>query len=146
MLIQLLRLQDNGNSTIGTIHLNGTFEAFSLEDTKNEPKIYGSTRIPSGEYEIKLRTEGMMNKTYSKRFGDVHKGMLWLQDVPNFKWVYLHIGNTHEDTDGCILIGTTCDSTYKRQTVAGSALKYNKTYKKIVEALERDEEVTIQII
>jgi len=146
MFIQLMRLQDNGKSTIGTMHINGTFECFSLEDAFNEPKIFSETRIPDGEYEIKLRTEGNMTKTYSKKYGDDHEGMLWLQDVPGFEWVYLHTGNKHEHTDGCILVGTGCDSNKIRQNVTGSVLKYKKTYAKILQAIKDGETVTIQII
>ena len=146
MFIQLVRLQDNGSSTIGTMHINGTFECFTLEDAHNEPKVYGETRIPSGEYQIKLRDEGGMNKKYSKKYGSLHKGMLWLQNVENFEWVYIHTGNRHEHTEGCILVGTGCDSDIKRQTVNGSVLKYVKTYGKISKAIQNGEEVTIQII
>jgi len=144
MFLQLVRLQDNGKSTIGTLHLNGEFEAFTLEDTFNEPKIYGKTRIPDGTYEIKLRTEGGMTKRYGQRFGDIHEGMLWLQDVPGFEWVYLHIGNKHEHTEGCMLVGGSCDSL--EGTIGNSRTAYTSLYKKVIESFSRGEEVTIQII
>ena len=146
MKIELERLQDNGKSTIGTLKIDTEFEAFSLEDTYHEKKIYGQTRIPSGEYKIILRKEGGMNKRYSAKYGDDHEGMLWLQDVPGFEWVYIHTGNYHEQTDGCILIGTGCDSNFKRQSVMGSVLKYKKTYAKVLDAMKNGEEVTIKII
>jgi len=31
--------------------------------------------------------------------------MLWLQNVPNFEYVYLHIGNVVENSEGCVLVG-----------------------------------------
>ena len=31
--------------------------------------------------------------------------MLELQDVPNFKYILIHAGNTDEQTAGCILVG-----------------------------------------
>ena len=145
MIIELDRLQDNGKSTIGVMKIDGIFECFSLEDAFNKPKIYGQTRIPDGEYKIKLRKEGGMTKKYSAKYGDEHEGMLWLQDVKDFEWVYIHTGNKHEDTDGCILIGTGCDSNKMRQNVTGSVLKYKKTYAKILDAMKNGEEVTIKI-
>ena len=146
MLIQVVRLQDNGTSTIGTMHINGTFEGFTLEDTFNEPKIPGNTRIPAGTYEIKLRTEGGMHSKYSTKYGDKHEGMLWLQDVPNFEWVYIHTGNTHDHTEGCLLVGTSCDASYGKQSIGNSVMKYKDIYAQVVAALHRGEDVTIQII
>lgn len=145
MYIQLNRLMDNGESTIGTVYVNGEFESFSIEDTKNEPKIYGKTRIPSGTYNIKLRTEGRMNLKYSDRYAN-HKGMLWLQNVENFEWVYIHVGNNSDDTDGCILLGNVCRATSGKQEVQGSSLAYMSLYTKAIESFNRNEEVTIEII
>ena len=146
MKLLLDRLKDNKKSTIGILKIDGIWDAFTLEDAYHKEKIYGETRIPEGEYEIILRTEGGMNSAYSKKYGDDHEGMLWLQNVEGFEWVYIHTGNKHEHTDGCILVGTTCDSNDNRQMVGGSVLKYKKTYAKILKAIKRGEEVTIQII
>lgn len=145
MYIQMLRLKDDGKSTIGTFSINGEFETFTLEDTHNEPKVYGKTRIPSGEYKILLRKEGRMNLKYQDRYTE-HRGMLWLQDVPNFEWVYIHVGNTEDDTDGCILLGDTCVARKDNQAVQGSSLAYHAFYKKVIEAMDRGEEITIHII
>ena len=145
MFIRLDRLQDNGSSTIGTLKIDDRFEAFTLEDTHHEKKIYGETRIPAGEYQIKLRQSGGMNGKYQARYGDDHGGMLWLQDVEGFEWVYIHTGNHHEHTDGCILIGENCSSHKARQSVTGSVLKYIKTYAKILEAIKSGDTVTITI-
>jgi hypothetical protein len=144
MYLQLLRLRDNGESTIGTLSINGTFECFTLEDTHNEPKVYGKTRIPSGKYEIKLRNEGGMTQRYAKRF-DLHKGMLWLQNVENFEWVYIHVGNDEEDTDGCILVGQSC-SARKQQNISGSVFAYTDLYERVIDAIERSEDITIEVI
>lgn len=146
MYIQVLRLVDNGESTVGTMHVNGTFECFTLEDTHNEPKIFGETRIPTGTYEIKLRNEGGMTNKYAAKYGNMHKGMLWLQNVENFEWVYIHVGNDEDDTDGCILVGTTCSTRESNQTVSGSVLAYKKLYPRIARAIQSNESVTIQVI
>ena len=144
MYLQLVRFNDNGSSTVGTLYKNGKFEAFSLEDTFNEPKIYGNTRIPDGTYNIKLRNDGRLNEKYSDRYGVDHKGMLWLQNVENFEWVYIHVGNTHRDTDGCILVGLSCDSS--NGTIGNSRTAYEKLYNKVASAILNGEQVTIQVI
>lgn len=103
MLITLQRTRENHISTVGT--LTGGF--FTLEDGFRSPKVHGETRIPPGMYRLKLRTDGGMHGRYLERFGaKFHHGMIWLQDVPDFVFVYVHIGNTPTESDGCILIGS----------------------------------------
>ena len=143
MYIQIVRLRDNGSDTISTFSINGVFECFSLEDTHNEPKIHGRTRIPAGTYNIELRTEGTMTDRYAEKYSN-HRGMLWLRNVPNFEYVYIHTGNTEDHTDGCILVGANCNSI--AGTVGNSVVAYKKIYAKVILALDRGEEVTIQII
>lgn len=146
MFMELMRLRDDGDSTIGTLHVNGKFECFTLEDEHRDIKVSGETRIPRGSYEIKLRTEGGMNEKYFNRYGGFHKGMLWLQNVENFEWIYIHTGGTDDHTEGCILVGRGCDSTEGRQRVSGSSFAYYELYKKAIEAFDRGERVTINII
>jgi len=145
MYIQVMRLKDDGKSSIGTLMINGSFECFTLEDTHNEPKIYGKTRIQAGKYTIELRNAGNMTLKYSDRF-DFHKGMLWLRNVDNFKYVYIHTGNDEDDTDGCLLVGSSCSARIDNQSVSGSVLAYIDIYPKIADAILRGEEVTIEII
>ena len=65
------------------------------------------TCIPEGEYEIKLRTVGGFNERYTKKYPTMHRGMLWLQDVPGFEYILIHQGNTDEHTSGCLIVGDT---------------------------------------
>lgn len=108
----LQRLKDNGKSTTGEIYLPN-LTLVSMEDTgrdKNhdgdlldpgEGKVYGKTRIPCGMYEIKLHTEGVLNEKWKKIF-PFHRGMLELQNVPNFKYIYIHPLNKASESLGCI--------------------------------------------
>lgn len=145
MYIQILRLKDDGKETVGTMHINGIFECFTLEDTHNEPKVYGKTRIPSGEYKVDLRNEGGMTKKYAKKYS-FHKGMLWLRNVENFEYVYIHVGNNEGDTDGCILLGNTASITNGSMSIGSSVLAYSRLYPMIAKAVQDGEEVTIKII
>ena len=144
MNLQLHRLNDDGKSTIGVLYVDGKFNCFTLEDTYNEPKIYGKTRIPEGSYAIELRKEGGMVQRYDAKY-DGHDGMLWLRNVDNFEYVYIHVGNTDDDTDGCILVGRNC-STQKGQTINGSVLAYEVLYPLIKEQIEAGYPVNIEVI
>jgi hypothetical protein len=102
--ITLHRNPDNGVSTIGRLII-GSFECWTLEDPHHSIKIYGKTRIPAARYEIILRTFGDKHDKYKERF-PFHKGMLWLQDVPDYEDILIHTGNHAGDTKGCILTGS----------------------------------------
>lgn len=70
--------------------------------------------------------------------------MLHVQDVPNFKWILIHIGNDDDDTAGCLLVG---DSSINNLTQPGrinsSTIAYERMYKKVIEAFDRGDEVYI---
>lgn len=142
------RISSGDESTLGTLFdvtQTPVFLCYMLEDQYNEPKIPGETRIPAGRYQIKLRNEGGMIKRYKARF-PWHKGMLWLQDVPNFQWVYIHVGNKDDDTDGCLLVGDgQISNTTERGMVTTSVTAYRRLYEMIVPLIEAGEEVWITI-
>lgn len=141
MDLRLQRIDKGSDSTIGFISiiegLMSWLECFTCEDQKQLEKVSGETRIPAGRYEIKLRNEGSMNGRYSDKF-DWHQGMLWLQNVDNFEWVYIHIGNDHQETEGCILVGAKPNHDYMNGGggVLSSVKAYERIYKKVVDALE----------
>ena len=105
MNLLLSRQETCERGTVGRLYADGEFLCWTLENPKHKKKIWGDTRIPAGVYNIKLRTAGKFHRRYKKRFPDIHKGMLHLQDVPNFKYILIHCGNSKKDTHGCILTG-----------------------------------------
>jgi len=140
--LTLQRFHDTGDSTLGLLSLNSEFFCFTLEDQHQAAKVPKETRIPAGTYDIKLRTEGGMHEKYKKY--PFHQGMLWLQKVPGFEWVYIHVGNTDDHTEGCILTGYACDSA-GRGTVQNSAAAYSDLYKAVIKALKGGEAVRIEV-
>ena len=109
MKLEVLRISSQKDSTSGILFdvSNGkrTFLAYTLEDEQRDVKVYGETRIPPGTYKLKLRTEGGYHSRYVSKYGDWHKGMIWVQDVPGFEYILWHTGNTDESTAGCLLLG-----------------------------------------
>lgn len=135
MELKLVRLKGASDFTIGDLFLDGTHECWTCEDEKREVKVMKETRIPAGRYEIKLRTFGGHHEAYAKKFPEFHKGMLWLQDVPKFKDILIHIGNTDDDTDGCILVGNKVD--IEKGILFNSTVAYKKLYPKVADALSK---------
>ena len=106
MLIEVKRLYKKKDYTIGKMYVDGEYFCDTLEDTDRglkrdmslselkELKEYGRTAIPTGEY--------VLTAEYSNRFKKV---LPLIHNVPAFEGVRIHSGNTHEDTEGCILVG-----------------------------------------
>lgn len=142
MNITLRRVFDTVNHTVGILQI-GVHAFTTIEDAFHTPKIAGQTRIPWGTYEIGLRTASPKASRYAEWFGDKHQGMLWLKNIPNFEFVYLHVGNDADDTEGCILMGRTVD--LKKGFVGESVDAYKEFYPLVMAALDRNERVTITI-
>jgi hypothetical protein len=141
MNLTLYRLPSLPDSTLGGLTIDGRFSCFALEDEKREVKVAGETRIPAGNYAIKLRTEGGIHEKYKVRFME-HKGMLWLQDVPGFTYIYIHCGTTDEDTSGCILVA---DTARAEGTLERSAQAYRRVYGQVLNAIQAGEPVSIEV-
>ena len=148
MKLDVIRLQFGSDATYGILLIDGVFECFTLEDqVRDGEKVMSETAIPLGEYEVKFRTVGGYDARYQKKYGTTwHKGMLELQDVPNFKYILIHTGNTDEHTAGCLLVGETQQDLDRGKDgfVGGSGDAYKKMYPKVRDALLNGEKVTIK--
>ena len=151
MKLKVIRFSSQSDSTSGLLFDvtdETKFLCYTLEDERREEKVMGETRIPAGVYSILLRKEGGFHGRYTKKYGDMHKGMLHVQDVPNFKWILIHTGNTDEHTAGCLILGDSQENNVlvKDGFIGRSVQAYKRVYPPIAEALENGEEVTIEYI
>jgi len=64
-------------------------------------KVKGDSAIPYGIYPLKF--------TWSEKFG---KNVWEICNVPGFKGIRIHAGNTEKDTEGCILLGEHINGDY----------------------------------
>ena len=132
--VKLLRVEQTERSTLGHLYIDGVFACYTLEDALRKEKMPGKTAIPVGNYLLKLNTGGGMNQQYERKFEEIHEGMLEIIGIPNFRYVYLHVGNHHEHTAGCPLLGMSYgrDKHFHFQ-VTSSSLAYAKVYPVLVE-------------
>lgn len=90
--------------TLGEFSVDGLHFAYTCEDTDRHledgraAKVYGKTAIPRGRYKVVL--------SHSARFGKVMPEVL---NVPGFRGIRIHAGNTAADTEGCLLLGVARD-------------------------------------
>jgi len=152
MKLKVLRFSSQEDSTSGLLFLETDsgkeFLCYTLEDEARELKVRGETRVPAGTYKINLRTEGGFHERYKKKYGKMHKGMLHVIDVPNFKWILIHTGNTDEHTAGCLLVGDSQENNVlvKNGFIGKSVNSYKRIYPDIARAIQEGNDVTIQYI
>lgn len=138
------RIFKGSKYTIGNLYINDKFFCNTLEDPVRklpkecpytskgeicqcEEKINGQTAIPAGKYKVVL--------SYSNRFNKVLPELL---NVPHFKGIRIHSGNTEEDTEGCILVG--------ENSVKGQVINSRIIYTKLSKILEKDKsDIEIEI-
>ena len=137
MLIALKRHKFGDVFTLGTMHIDGLFLGYTCEDEDRkleevgvDAKIKGKTAIPRGRYEVVL--------SFSNRFQKIMPEVL---SVPGFSGIRIHGGNTHEDTEGCPLLGAEQTETGVRDCAA-----VNSTLKRRIQlALDRNERVLLEV-
>jgi hypothetical protein len=146
MNLEVIRFSSGTDSTNGILidKTNNKFLAYTLEDEYRDEKKYGETRIPEGTYKLGLRKVGGYHAKYSKRFSNIHVGMLHVLDVPGFDYILIHCGNTDEHTAGCLLVGDSQENNQitKDGFIGKSTQAYKRIYPDIANAIECGE-VTI---
>ena len=151
MQLEVVRFSSQKDSTLGLLFevtdKKREFLCYTLEDEYRDDKVMHETRIPAGTYEITLRTVGGFNSRYSDRFADIHKGMLWVRDIPGFEYILIHCGNDDDDTSGCLLLGNTqTENLISDGFVGSSSVAYKRVYTKVADVLEKGEKVEISYI
>ena len=147
MKLDVVRTQFGKDATNGMLFIDGVFECYTLEDEIRDVKVYGETAIPEGTYPVEFRKEGGFHQRYSARYKNAHYGMLEIKNIPNFKWVLFHSGNTDENSAGCVLVGDTQQDldVSKDGFIGSSRNAYKKMYDKIAVPMVNGEKVTVTI-
>lgn len=139
MELRVKRVALKSDYTIGRLYVNGEFFSDTLEDAVRDTKIYGKTAIPYGTYKITM--DVVSPKFKDRSWAKPYDGKLpRLIDVPNYEGVLIHVGNTAEDTSGCLLVG--------QNRAVGKLVNSTQTFmslmeKHLIPAKNRGEEITI---
>jgi hypothetical protein len=137
----LLKRRYKGESyTIGSLYIGGVYFCDTLEDrdrglSQDMPleeilfrKLKGVTAIPTGTYDV---VTDIVSPKYSTREAYRFCGgkVPRLLNVKGFEGILIHIGNTPQDTEGCILVG--------ENKVKGQVVNSTLTFRRLYEVLER---------
>ena len=134
MKLQVGRFKSKNKVTIGELWINDKFFCWTLEDEIRPvlAKIWGETAIPQGNYSVVL--------SYSNKFQEYMPEII---NVPSFKGVRIHAGNTINDTHGCLLVGE------KVSPDGLSLIDSRKAFKRlmtVLQTIEKEEKITIKYI
>ena len=144
MKLKVLRFSSQEDSTSGLLFLEKKsgleFLCYTLEDEYRDSKVRGETRVPAGIYKVQLRQEGGFNQRYSRKYSNIHKGMLHITDVPGFEYILIHVGNTDEHTAGCLLVGDSQENNaiIKNGFIGKSSNAYKRIYPDIAKAIQTE--------
>ena len=152
MKIKINRVSKEYTYTIGKLSIDGVYFCDTIEDkdrglnqstplsTIEKIKVPSQTAIPAGTYKVAMN---FVSPRFSKKamYNSIQGKVPRLLDVPGFDGVLIHIGNTSQDTDGCILVGY---NKVKGQ-VLDSRNTFFKLYAKLKEAADKGEQITVTI-
>lgn len=135
MLLRLVRQPSKNGYTEGILLDGESKICDTLEDTvrtirNHEDKVIGYTAIPTGKYRV--------DWTYSPKF---KRYLPLLCQVPWFKGIRIHAGNSADDSTGCILVGVKD----KEGHLSLSQYTLNRVNTIISSAILRNESVYIEV-
>ena len=149
MKLTVKRIAKKPTYTIGKLYIDGVYFCDTVEDTDRglfqgqsldlikKIKIPNKTAIPTGTYKLTLN---VISPKYSKKaiYQEICKGRVpRLLDVPGYDGVLIHIGNSADDSSGCILVG--------QNKVVGKVINSTETFRKLYNKIKGQKDLTIQI-
>lgn len=152
MEIELRRIARRDTYTIGRLSIDGERFCDTIEDkdrglrqdlplsVNKARKVKGETAIPTGRYQVTL---GVQSKKYAhrKQYAFCNGYVPRLLNVPAFDGILIHIGNTAQDSEGCILVGKNT----KVGMVTHSTVTFWELYSRLQDAAKQGEKIFITI-
>ena len=146
--LTLKRIAKQPTYTIGRLFINGEYFCDTIEDCDRgltsdmttedilKRKVYGQTAIPTGVYKINMDivSPKFKNRIWARPWdGKLPR----LTNVKGFDGVLIHVGNTAEDSLGCILVGL--------NKVKGKVINSTATFNKLMAILSQHTEITLTV-
>lgn len=149
MILTLRRIARKPQYTIGKLYIDGTYFCDTLEDTDrgltqsmslieiSKRKIHGATAIPTGTYSVQLNVRSPKYSNFARYpYAKISNGyMPRLFNVKGYTGVLIHAGNTHRDTEGCILVG--------KNKEVGKVLESQATWTELYKKMKQASSITL---
>lgn len=117
-MLTLVRDIRTNDAVLGSLYLNGAFICYTLENA--------AKAIPCGVYNV----QNSKSPKFKRELPLLHN-----KDVPAKRGVRIHVGNTANDSQGCVLVGMTREV----HLLGGSKLKESKSAETMVTMVCRNE-------
>ena len=139
MELKLKRFAFKNTYTVGKLYVDGAYFCDTIEDKDRgldssmtveqikAKKIASVTAIPTGRYAITLNVVSPKFKNRAQ-YAFCSAKLPRLIDVKGYDGVLIHIGNTAEESAGCILVG--------QNKVVGRVINSTETFKKLYGVLD----------
>lgn len=153
MKVTVERRWKKATYTIGVLFIDGIRYCETLEDRDRglrqgdsvasikSRKVYGETAIPAGTYGVTLNVTSPKYAAVAWYWQLCRGKMPRLLNVTGFDGILIHPGNTALDSLGCILVGKNT----KVGRLTESKATFEEVYRRLKEAADRGEEITIEI-
>lgn len=152
MELKLKRTNKQNTYTEGKLYIDSQYFCDTIEDTDRglsssmtiqsiqQKKVYGQTAIPTGSYNIDMNT--VSPKFKNRSWAKFCNGKLpRLQNVKGFDGVLIHVGNSANDSLGCILVGRKAS----QGIVSSSTETFKNLYENLQKAVSKGENINIKI-
>lgn len=137
---KLLLIRDTftDDTTLGKLYVNEEFFCHTLEDAVRDygVKVHGDTAIPRGEYKVNVSRSSEFNRLMPMVYTE-DNGYELVNGGISFKGIRIHGGNTHKNTEGCILVA---HNRINDKRIQGTAEK------DLTELLSEFDKITLTII
>lgn len=132
--------------TIGALSLQGEPIGFTIEDEIRQVKVHGETAIPYGSYSLGYRQSPKFSdafwwsdtanrlvpknvlSSYSHLKDLRPHDLIHVQNVPDFEYILFHWGNFDDDTDGCLIVGSSIGFAKNRKGILKEAVLNSKEF------------------
>jgi len=147
MELTLQRVSGTKQDTIGDFYdETHKFLFNTLEDEYRDKKVSKETRIWAGRYKLGIqetitpKTQKYLDDIRLKPWFERHIEIL---NVPQFRGVYIHLGNDEDDTDACVLTGDWANK--QERKVIHSVVRYKQFYTRYYPLLKSGVDIYLNI-
>ena len=121
MIATIKRIVSDTEATLGAMYVDDKFLCFTLEpEWKDNVPFYSC--IPEGKYTCKKVFDRKLSKNYKIAV------TFEVCEVRHRSGILFHMGNTHKDTQGCVLVGLSATKVPEKQPYIGDSMMGFKAF------------------